>query len=130
MRSNVPSSTPEEYFVVVFSFHFSKLSQNKSMRDSLLPSNDDENAMRILCESYHSDVGDFVSSAVWELHLWYRKLQRLEKRPMGPLKALESCPPGSFWLGSEYHQEIIHIMEDPDPAQKLKPFLKDAIIMC
>lgn len=115
MRSNVPSSTPEEYFrrCVFLPFleafteqiderfvkHKSILTQFKVLLPSslsLLPSKDDENAMRILCESYHSDVGDSVSSAVGELHLWYRKLQRLEKRPMGPLEALQSCPPGIF----------------------------------
>uniref|UniRef100_L7LXZ9 Putative 52 kDa repressor of the inhibitor of the protein n=1 Tax=Rhipicephalus pulchellus TaxID=72859 RepID=L7LXZ9_RHIPC len=52
--------------------------------------------MRILCESCHSDVGDSVSSAVGELRLWYRKLERLEKRRMGPLEAPESCPAGIF----------------------------------
>ncbi|KAH7968427.1 hypothetical protein HPB52_008306 [Rhipicephalus sanguineus] len=63
----------------------------KSSSDPL-PSKDNANAMRILCQSYDSDAGDSVSSTVRELHLWYRKLQRLEKRPMGPLEALESCP--------------------------------------
>ncbi|KAL1481574.1 hypothetical protein MTO96_034376 [Rhipicephalus appendiculatus] len=91
MRSNVPSSTPEEYFrrCVFLPFleafteqvderfvkHRSILAQFEVLPSSLslLPSKDDENAMRILCESYHSDVGDSVSSAVGELHLWYRK---------------------------------------------------------
>lgn len=31
---------------------------------SLLPSKGDENVMHILCESYNSDTGDSVSSAV------------------------------------------------------------------
>lgn len=60
---------------------------------SMLRSKIDENAMRILYESYSCDVGDSVLSAVGELYLWYSELQQLQKRTMGPL---EPCPGGIF----------------------------------
>lgn len=125
MCSNVPSSTPEEYFRhCVFLPFFEAFTEqidetfvkHKSILTkfeilfssslSLLPGKDDENAMRILCKSYSSHVGDSVLSAVGEIYLWYSKLQKLEKCPMSPLEGLESCPGGIFSVT----QKLLQIM--------------------
>ncbi|CAN7977490.1 unnamed protein product [Ixodes persulcatus] len=110
-RWNVESANPEEYFrrCIFIPFleafaeqmderfvkHKSILAQFQVLlpsSSSPLPNSNDEGAVRLLCERYHTDVADGISSVVGELHLWYKRLQRLGKYPTGPLEALETCP--------------------------------------
>lgn len=114
-RSNAEFGTTEEYFrrCIFIPFleafaeqinerfvkHKSILAQFQVLLPSLpvdCPSQDDEKAVRHLCERYSSDVGDSISSVVGELHLWYKKIQRLDKHPKGPIDALKVCPSSVF----------------------------------
>ncbi|CAN8008680.1 unnamed protein product, partial [Ixodes pacificus] len=113
-RSNVESVNPEEYFrrcifipyLEVFAEQMDeRFVTHKSILAQFqvtLPSS----AVRLLCERYHTDVADGIFSVVGELHLWYKRLQRLGKYPTGPLEALETCPSLMFLV----IQKLLQIM--------------------
>lgn len=87
--------------------------------------------MRLLCDQYthHADAGDSSLSVVEELHLWCKRLQRLDKRPAGPLGALATCPSSMFPVLQKLlqimatHPVVTSTSESFSTSRRLKPYL-------